>query len=160
MKRVCITGASGSGKTRLVIQLVSWLSRRGLIVGTLKHAHHDFDMDRKGKDSARHFEAGADVSGVISPHRTAVFRRTRRRVRPRDLLSQFRGCDVLIAEGFRAERFARIEVYRRAVSPRPLFQIERYKVRAVVTRDAVPFPGPTFRPHEIGRIAHFIMNEI
>jgi molybdopterin-guanine dinucleotide biosynthesis protein MobB len=152
VKRVCFVGYSGSGKTRLVKRLVAWLARRGYRVGTLKHAHHDFDMDRKGKDSHRHFEAGAAVSAVVSPKRSAVFRRT-----PFDWKRQFRGCDILIIEGFRRERFSKIEVYRRAVAPKPLFRKEGFRIRGLVTSDPVSFDGPTFKPGQIERIAKFVM---
>ena len=55
---VHIVGKSGAGKTRLVTRLVRELRRRGYSVGTVKHASHGFDPDRRGKDSWRHFAAG------------------------------------------------------------------------------------------------------
>jgi molybdopterin-guanine dinucleotide biosynthesis protein MobB len=152
---VCITGASGSGKTTLIRKLVAHCTRLGLRVGTLKHAHHDFDMDKKGKDSQKHFEAGARVSAVVSPHRTAVFARTDRPVTPKHLAPHFRGCDLLIVEGFKQERLPTIEVFRRAIAP-----TLRTRPRAVVTADPIEFSGPRFRPNQISQIADFILNDL
>jgi molybdopterin-guanine dinucleotide biosynthesis protein MobB len=155
MKHVCIVGASGSGKTTLVVKLVSYLSRRGVRVGTLKHSHHDFDMDRRGKDSQRHFAAGARVSGVLSPGRAALFYRG-----GTNLLLHFRGCDLLIIEGLRGERFPKLEVFRKAVTPLPLYQKERFKIRALITPDRVDFAGPRFRPNQVAKIAEFILKQL
>ena len=59
MRIIGLAGWSGSGKTTLITKLVPVLKLRGLRVSTLKHAHHGFDLDRPGKDSFRHREAGA-----------------------------------------------------------------------------------------------------
>jgi len=56
-----ICGYSGSGKTTLILELITQLSARGLKVGVIKHDVHGLDIDRKGKDSDRFFQAGADV---------------------------------------------------------------------------------------------------
>ena len=54
-----LAGWSGSGKTTLMTQLLPALLHRGVSVSTVKHAHHDFDVDQPGKDSFRHRAAGA-----------------------------------------------------------------------------------------------------
>ena len=59
MKVFGIAGYSGSGKTTLLEKLLPQLTARGLKVSVIKHAHHGFDIDRPGKDSYRHREAGA-----------------------------------------------------------------------------------------------------
>ena len=59
MKILGLRGWSGSGKTTLLVNLIPELTRRRLRVSTVKHAHHGFDLDRPGKDSFRHREAGA-----------------------------------------------------------------------------------------------------
>lgn len=155
MKRVCVAGASGSGKTTLIRKLIAHLTRRGIRVGTIKHAHHDFDMDKKGKDSYVHFAAGASVTAVVSPHRTAVFARTDRRQTARDMFPHFRNCRLLIVEGFHGAGLPTIEVFRRSVSP-----VLRTRPRAVVTSDSLDFEGPLFRPSQIREIADFILKKL
>ena len=56
---ISIVGKSESGKTTLIERLIPELKRRGYRIGIVKHAHRGFDMDRKGKDSYRHRQAGA-----------------------------------------------------------------------------------------------------
>lgn len=157
MKAVCFTGASGSGKTTLLRRLIRLLVRRGYRVGVLKHAHHGFDMDKKGKDSYHFFSAGARVTCVAGPDRMAIFFRTARTVRPRELLPYFRGCDLLLIEGYRGEPYPKVEVFRRAVEPTPLFLQKRYRIAALVTRDPVDYPGPVFSPSNLPGIARFVL---
>src|SRR6185369_10881752 len=64
-----ITGWSGSGKTTLLIRLIPVLVQRGLRIATLKHEHHDFDVDIPGKDSYEHRKAGASEVIVSSARR-------------------------------------------------------------------------------------------
>ncbi len=54
-------GWSGSGKTTLVKAVIPALIERGLTVSTIKHTHHNFDIDKPGKDSYEHRMAGAQV---------------------------------------------------------------------------------------------------
>jgi len=72
MRLFGLVGWSGSGKTTLVMRLVPELTRRGLIVSTIKHAHHDFDIDQPGKDSYLHRAAGATEVMVASDQRWAL----------------------------------------------------------------------------------------
>ena len=67
-----LVGWSGSGKTTLLTALLPLLRARGLRVSTVKHAHHEFDIDRPGKDSYRHREAGAHEVLVASSARWAL----------------------------------------------------------------------------------------
>ena len=67
MKIFGLAGWKGSGKTTLVVRLLPELISRGFSVSTLKHAHHDFDIDKPGKDSHRHREAGAREVAFFPP---------------------------------------------------------------------------------------------
>src|SRR3990167_7731641 len=73
---VHVIGASDSGKTTLIERLIPRLRANGIRIGTVKHTHHGFEMDRPGKDSWRHVQAGADAIAVISPERAAWIMRT------------------------------------------------------------------------------------
>ena len=65
-------GFSGSGKTTLIEKLIPVLTARGLRTSVIKHAHHGFDVDRPGKDSYRHREAGCSEVLVSSSKRWAL----------------------------------------------------------------------------------------
>src|SRR3546814_13093218 len=77
MKVLGITGWSGSGKTTLLADLIPLLVAQGLRVSTIKHAHHDFDVDQPGKDSYRHRAAGASEVLISSARRFALMRELR-----------------------------------------------------------------------------------
>ncbi|HEX9648234.1 MAG TPA: molybdopterin-guanine dinucleotide biosynthesis protein B, partial [Alphaproteobacteria bacterium] len=77
MKVIGIAGWSGSGKTTLVTRLLPELVGRGLSVSTVKHAHHEFDIDHPGKDSYQHRVAGATEVLVSSARRRALIRELR-----------------------------------------------------------------------------------
>ena len=112
-----LAGWSGSGKTTLALRLIAACKARGLRVATLKHAHHQFDVDVPGKDSYRHREAGAEQVIVASNQRIAVMieaplpdPQDRRPLR--DLLPLVRDVDVVLVEGFKTEDHPKIEVFR------------------------------------------------
>ncbi|MFZ4534653.1 MAG: molybdopterin-guanine dinucleotide biosynthesis protein B, partial [Alsobacter sp.] len=77
MRVIGLAGWSGAGKTTLLVRLLPLLSARGLRVSTLKHAHHSFDIDRPGKDSHAHREAGAVEVLVASGKRWALMHELR-----------------------------------------------------------------------------------
>src|SRR5690625_7709757 len=77
MKVIGLAGWSGSGKTTLVCKLIPALRKRGLTVSTVKHAHHDFDIDTPGKDSYEHRAAGASEVLVSSAKRWALMHELR-----------------------------------------------------------------------------------
>ncbi|MEA2835051.1 MAG: molybdopterin-guanine dinucleotide biosynthesis adapter protein, partial [Methylobacteriaceae bacterium] len=71
MRVIGLAGWSGSGKTTLIVKLIPALIARGLSVSTLKHAHHSLEIDKPGKDSYVHREAGAREVLVASAKRWA-----------------------------------------------------------------------------------------
>jgi molybdopterin-guanine dinucleotide biosynthesis protein B len=77
-----ITGWKNSGKTQLVTRLVAEFTSRGLKVSTVKHAHHNFDIDRPGADSYRHREAGAVEVALVSGRRWALMHELREEEEP------------------------------------------------------------------------------
>lgn len=111
---VSIVGKSGAGKTTLIEKLVPELRRRGYRVATIKHDAHRFDIDHPGKDSYRHFHAGAEVSIIVSPEGMAQVRRLERELPLEEVAAQVTGVDLIITEGFKREAKRRIEVSRRA----------------------------------------------
>ena len=69
-----VTGWKNAGKTTLVERLVSEFVRRGWRVSTIKHAHHDVDVDQPGRDSFRHRVAGASRASTSASEGSACSR--------------------------------------------------------------------------------------
>jgi molybdopterin-guanine dinucleotide biosynthesis adapter protein len=134
-----IVGWSGSGKTTLLVRLIPLLVARGLRIATLKHAHHDFDVDQPGKDSYEHRKAGAGEVIVSSARRWAQMHELADAPEPTlaQLLRQVSPCDLILVEGFKSERHAKLEVLRAATGKSPLFQNDRHIV-ALASDRAVP----------------------
>jgi molybdopterin-guanine dinucleotide biosynthesis adapter protein len=140
MRILGLAGWSGSGKTTLLAKIIPRLVARGLTVSTVKHAHHGFDVDKPGKDSHTHRVAGATEVLVASGRRWALMHELREEAEPTiyDLLRRMSPVDLVLIEGFKTARHARIEVYRSEVG-KPAFHPENEYVVGIVSD--TPFPG-------------------
>lgn len=139
MRVIGLAGWSGAGKTTLLTKLIPELTRRGVSVSTLKHAHHAFDVDKPGKDSFLHREAGAREVLVSSGRRWALMHELREESEPDlpELLARLSPVDLVIVEGYKRSAVPKIEVYRDANGKPPLHPGEPAIV--AVASDA-PFP--------------------
>lgn len=156
-----IVGWKNSGKTTLVVELVRLLTARGLRVGTIKHAHHDFDIDHPGKDSYRHREAGATDVIVASGARWAQVHELRGETEPEldDLLPRLSpGLDIVLVEGFKRDRHAKIEVVPAEFDGR-LLTLDDPHVIALASDAAMlpPVSVPVLRRSDPAQVADFIM---
>lgn len=98
---VSVVGYSGSGKTTLIERLIPLLRKRGLKVGTVKHAHHGFDLDARGKDTWRHLKAGAQAVAAVGLRQVMVVRRLGREAALEQALEALPpGLDMVLLEGF------------------------------------------------------------
>lgn len=128
MRVIGIAGWSGSGKTTLLTKVIPRLVARGLKVSTLKHAHHMFDVDKPGKDSHTHREAGATEVLITSANRWALMHELRGEPEPplQELLKKLSPVDLVIVEGFKAAACAKVEVYRKDVGKPPLHPDDKF----------------------------------
>jgi len=108
---VTFTGLSNSGKTTLVEGITRELTRRGYRIAVLKHTRGDFDIDREGKDSWKHRQAGAVTTVLASPRRVAVIEETVRDLTIEEIRDRFVAtADILIVEGHKTSGFPEIVV--------------------------------------------------
>lgn len=109
-----VTGWKNSGKTGLTVRLVEELTRRGWRISTIKHAHHDFDIDREQTDSWRHRQAGAGEVAIVSGRRWALMHELRDETEPplEAILSRIAPCDLVLIEGYKRESHPKIEARR------------------------------------------------
>ena len=139
MKVFGLAGWSGAGKTSLMVRLLPVLVSRGLSVSTMKHAHHAFDVDKPGKDSYEHRQAGATEVLVTSEKRWALMHELRGGLEAEmeALVARMTPVDLLLIEGFKHHAHDKLEVYRRAVG-KPLLCVSDPRVVAVASDGAVP----------------------
>lgn len=112
-----LVGWSGSGKTTLMRLLLPELTSRGYRVSTMKHTHHNFDIDKPGKDSYMHREAGAHEVLITGAKRWAILHENRQAPEPDidTLLSRLEEVDLVLIEGFKSHSHAKMEVFRPSV---------------------------------------------
>ena len=148
MKVFGIAGYSGSGKTTLLEKLIPQFTARGLRVSVIKHAHHGFDIDRPGKDSYRHREAGASEVLLSCNDRWALMHERRD------------GSDVTLDELLaRLEPIPKLEVHRPENGKPPLFP-ERSDIVAVASNVALATSLPRLALDDVAAIADFVMNTL
>jgi molybdopterin-guanine dinucleotide biosynthesis adapter protein len=149
MRLIGLAGWSGAGKTTLIVKLIPALTTRGFSVSTIKHAHHAFDIDKPGKDSYQHREAGATEVLVASANRWALMHELRGAPEPAlaQLLVKLTPVDLVIVEGFKTDAYPKLEVHR-VGNDKPLLFQEDANIRALVSD--LPNPAsllPAQLPH-------------
>jgi molybdopterin-guanine dinucleotide biosynthesis adapter protein len=161
MRVIGLAGWSGSGKTTLLTKLIPALVRRGFSVATVKHAHHDFDLDRPGKDSWLHREAGASEVAVVSSRRWAIIHELRGEPEPplADILKKFEAADLVILEGFKRSPLPKLEVYRAAIG-KPFLYPDDNCIVAIASETQLPnMPLPVLALGDIEGIADMVQAE-
>ncbi|MFL5403394.1 MAG: molybdopterin-guanine dinucleotide biosynthesis protein B [Gemmatimonadales bacterium] len=120
---ISVIGRKNAGKTTLTVALTGELARRGHRVMTIKHGHHPADVDRKGSDTWRHFhEGGAERVLIASPALRVLFERSPDDYDPIGLARRYLPeADIVLAEGFKRAPLPKIEVFRQAVAPAPIY---------------------------------------
>ncbi|MFQ5484178.1 MAG: molybdopterin-guanine dinucleotide biosynthesis protein B, partial [Desulfobacterales bacterium] len=144
---ISIVGKSNSGKTVLVEKLIKEIKKRGYRIGIIKHAHHRFTLDKRGKDSWRHKVAGADTVVVLSPDKLAMVK-DHNDESIDSLRKYFMDVDLVITEGFKRERKPKIEILRGARNDKPLCGNDDSLIALVTDTDTV-LDVPTFGMEDI-----------
>ncbi len=162
MKIFGLAGWSGSGKTTLIVELIPEITARGVVVSTMKHTHHRFDIDRPGKDSFNHRQAGAQEVMIVSSTRWALMNELRDKPEPsiNELLDRMSPVDLVLIEGFKSYPHPKIEVYRPSIN-KPMLCSEDPSVVAIATDE--PLQGvslPILDLNNATMIVNFILDYV
>ncbi len=154
---VALVGRPDSGKTTMLEKLIPALNRRGYRIGTVKHHVHRFEMDREGKDTWRHKQAGAHVVALSSPTGLGVIRDVDHDQAIEELIERYYyDVDLVIAEGYKSTGLPKIELFRRAAHATPLENRDRTWVAMI--SDSKPIKDLThFGLTDIEEIADFLI---
>ena len=145
---------SGTGKTTLIEKLVRELKAQGYRVCIIKHDAHQFEIDREGKDSWRFTQAGADMTILSSPEKTAVIEQ--RPLSFWDLVAMIHDVDLILVEGYKQENIPRIGICRKATG-KGLVHPAKHYIAVVTDDDSIHTDGiPRFSLEEIRNISAFI----
>jgi molybdopterin-guanine dinucleotide biosynthesis adapter protein len=155
-----VIGWKNAGKTSLMERLVSEITQRGFSVSTVKHVHHDVDLDHPGKDTYRHRAAGASEVVLASAHRFAILHEHRG---PEPdlgtILARMAPVDLVLVEGYKRDTHAKIEVFREGEARR-LIAPEDPTVRAVATDVKVDVTVPVLDLNDTAAIVDFVLHEV
>lgn len=156
-----IIGWKNAGKTSLMERLVKEITDRGYSVSTVKHVHHDVDLDQPGKDSFRHRAAGAQEVVLASANRFALM--VEHRGPEPDLgtvLARLAPVDLVLVEGYKRDTHPKIEVHR-AEAGQDLIQPADPTVRAVASdSDLAGVLVPILNLNDTGAVADFVLGEV
>jgi molybdopterin-guanine dinucleotide biosynthesis protein B len=157
MRVIGLAGWSGAGKTTLLSRLVPHLIGEGARVSVIKHAHHEFDLDKPGKDSWVHRQAGATQVLISSTRRWALLTELRGAPEPSlfELLAKMAPVDYVIIEGFKAQEHRKIEIYR-AENAKPLMFPNDPNIIAVAADARLESKLPMLDLNDIPAIADFV----
>ena len=153
---VCIVGFSGAGKTTTMIGLITALKNRGLRVGTIKHDGHGFEIDRPGKDSWRHKQAGASTTIISSPTRIGMVMDVDHDFSPLELAPLLDSMDIILIEGFKWADLPKIEVFRTANEKPPACRDDP-NLLAVVSDALLEWGVPRYATSNFEGLADLIM---
>lgn len=154
-----ISGWKNSGKTGLAVGLVEEFTRRGYRISTIKHAHHDFDIDKVGADSFRHRQAGAHEVTIVSGTRYAIMHELRGAPEPAfdEILARLAPCDLVLIEGYKREKIPKIEARRLESKNRePLAPDDPHIVAIAADHPVADTELPVFDLNDVKAIADFV----
>ena len=153
-----VVGKSNSGKTTLLEGLIRELKQRGYRVGTIKHDAHSFEIDRPGKDSWRHAQAGSDHVVISSPQRVASIRRVEREPQLEELAAGMTDVDIILTEGYKRGNAPKIEVSRRARSSTLICQAN--ELLALATDQSFDLDVPQYDLNDARGLADLIVLQV
>jgi molybdopterin-guanine dinucleotide biosynthesis protein B len=154
-----LAGWKNSGKTTMTERLVAELTRRGWTIATVKHAHHDADVDHEGTDSFRHRRAGAREVALVTGRRWALMHELGDELEPSltEILARLSPCDLVLVEGYKREAHAKLELRRKGAKEEAPLAPGDSSIVAIAADVPVLEAGiPVFHLDDIGAIADFI----
>ena len=154
---VCIVGFSGAGKTTVTVGLVRALKHQGLRAGTIKHDVHGFEIDRPGKDSWRHKQAGASATIITSQAQIGMVMDVDHDHHPLELVPLLGVMDIVLVEGFKRVDLPKIEVFR-PENKKPAACRNDRNLLAVVSDAHLDWSVPQYAANDIEGLAEFVID--
>ena len=158
-KIIGITGWKDVGKTYYASLIIKLLVKKGYQVGSIKHAHHDFDIDKPGTDSFKHREAGSNQVIISSSKRWAKITENKNENEKSldELIQELQNVDVIVVEGFKKDNHPKIEILSKDLKNR---NKETKNVIAIVSDDFKDTITPVYKENDIENLVEFIIKKI
>jgi len=158
-KIIGITGRKDVGKTHYASLIIKLLVKMGYKVGSVKHAHNDFDIDKPGTDSFKHREAGSSQVIISSAKRwvNIIENNNKNEKNLEELIKEFQDIDIIVVEGFKRENHPKIEILGKGLKN---INKEINKVIAIVSDELLDTSIPVFKKNDNERLVAFIIKKI
>ena len=160
MKIIGIVGWKNSGKTFYVSQIIKKLKSKNYRISSIKHAHHEFDIDNQNTDSYIHRKSGSSQVIISSSKRWAKINELENKNEKKldELISELSETDIVIVEGYKNENHPKIEVISEKEN-KHLFQNIK-NVIAIISDVNLDTNLKHFKKNEIDKIVNFILSEV
>ncbi len=156
---ISVVGKSGVGKTVFLEKLIAELKGRGYRIGTVKHDVHGFEIDKRGKDSWRHAQAGSDTVVLSSPGRVAVIKCLERELGLDEIAEAYlRDVDLILTEGYKSGLKMKIEVSRKERSQELISPVG--ELLAIVADQEFDIRVPQFGLDDVGGIVELLEERV
>ena len=158
-KVIGITGWKDVGKTYYASLIIKSLVKKGYQVGSIKHAHHDFDIDKPGTDSLKHRESGSNQVIISSSKRWAKITENHNAKEKSldELIKELNNVEIVVVEGFKKDNHPKIEILTKALNNR---NKETINVIAIVSNNLKDTSIPVFKENDIENLVEFIIKKI
>ncbi|MAI59590.1 MAG: molybdopterin-guanine dinucleotide biosynthesis protein B [Rickettsiales bacterium] len=160
-----IVGWSGSGKTHLICRIIKYFDKKKINVCSIKHSHHNFEIDKKGKDSYEHLKSGSNEVVIYNEYKFAMItKKKKKKITLKDIVKKFSlDTDIILIEGLKKGPNKKIEVYRDSIK-KPLLCQRDKNIKALIFDKVTPkiskISLPKFHIDETKKIGSFILKEI
>ena len=160
MKIIGIVGWKNTGKTFYISEIIKKLKFKNYRIASIKHAHHEFDIDHQNTDSYMHRKSGSSQVIISSSKRWAKINELESKNEKKldELISELYETDIVLVEGYKYENHPKIEVISENKNNH-LFQNIK-NVRAIISDTNIDTDLKQFKKNEIDKIVNFILNEI
>ncbi|KIL51899.1 hypothetical protein KP78_02690 [Jeotgalibacillus soli] len=156
-----VVGFQNSGKTTVVSKLIEEASRRHFRIASIKHHGHGGipDLAAQSKDSERHRQAGAVISGVEGG---GVLQMTisQSQWQLDEILSIYcqMKIDAILIEGYKHENYPKIVMIK---EEEDLFLLDKLEnIEAVISCEPIQAPYPVFLINEEERYLEWFIEFI
>jgi len=161
MKIFGIVGLKNSGKTYFIKKIISKLSLFNLKIASIKHAHHNFDIDKPNTDSYLHRKAGSEQVIISSSKRWAKIIELNKSSEKslNELINELDNPDIVIVEGFKNESHPKIEIIKDSTNSANYLFANLKNVIAVISDIKIDsFNKKQFKKSQIDEIVNFILH--
>ncbi|WKZ18588.1 MAG: molybdopterin-guanine dinucleotide biosynthesis protein B [Candidatus Jettenia sp. CY-1] len=154
---ISIIGKQNVGKTTLIGLIIPYLKKKGYRVGTIKYNIPHFEIDYEGKDTYRHYEAGADIVSISSPEKLAIIKRLNQRpLSIQDIVNHaYSDVDIVLVEGYKKYRYPYVEIYNNCLPIGSRDRLYKNHIRIASTLQTRS-PIPTFNKIDLNNVIKFI----